>query len=1049
MSSSLPSMPPEVLRRIVLHAIGNDEPGPPKEFLSILLTCKSMLELNTGDLHCCIFASKFEIWSPLRRLGASVLKRETIAELRRRFSMLKRVRNGTVDDNSIVEVLWIAYTMLEDIGLGSRSLRQLEWAKFPDFLGDYIQNKLYEESGNNDGWPKINERNSLAIALSWYCLNEGQSLIDKLMPTYMEAAIVNNEKKSFRAQIMHLLEPFVFAAFRYPIFGANEYFSSAKPDCHSKVVFQTTHGQYPPDPLPKTQITYFGTVTSRAHIPLAPLFASMLYFTRLETVAPVIPPHLRNASCQTRAEAKNLGHKGPTLEDVIEFVNLRHTRFIHIEYCGIGHHQRTLRIDLDEYGPHALGGITGRWQGSYILPFIDNYQSWLKTSTVPSDFKTTGRMPFFLTLEEHYTCEHENIIPHDGEENGTLHAWLPPGCRWEKKNDGIEIFDDRLSFRKFYKTYRQGDPDDITIADIIVTGETDDEHAAAWGAYSIFGRVRLDDGLVMLQRQSLNGLGTTLMRGYVAPCGNFVGRLKGASNGIAPSGWEGNVPPEILEHIAFHVATDVFLGPPSAIVSLISLNRHIYTHLSHTSNDHLYARIFAAKFDTSAAERRLGPQRMTPKVLALELQQRCSYLKRLRAQAGARLSETSNNTTLQDLLFHVYLMALENDGKNERQLREYGRIESWLKIYWFDVKGSSLAFSNLLTNNWPEDDPKLSTAMWLLWFFLRIDNVDDKNPMIQLLRTFALSAHQYRLSLYHWTDFSPTRLKPTSLKVVYYSEELLIEPTPLATPAILSFLTLVKGMVEDRAYPTPLAPSTHPLTFNSSLEWECEWGRCINTGTRENNKPLSGSFKPGSIDGVWEGFFTYTEFTIYAALLAGAPPSILDRNPSVARHRQTWKLREHHLIDNGASSDSEMDREAEILCSLSLGDPLQSYLPAGFLIKEDRDGVLVQEPGKRHGLHYLRAPLVRSNVTSTVKDIIITGEGHSAWGQFNLIGRVRPFDGFISISKEYANGDRGKWLYRGYLVGNVNGNLAGRWRDTLSPVDVPGYEGCFVMSRRR
>jgi len=29
-------------------------------------------------------------------------------------------------------------------------------------------------------------------------------------------------------------------------------------------------------------------------------------------------------------------------------------------------------------------------------------------------------------------------------------------------------------------------------------------------------------------------------------------------------------------------------------------------------------------------------------------------------------------------------------------------------------------------------------------------------------------------------------------------------------------------------------------------------------------------------------------------------------------------------------------------------------------------------------------------------------KGHSAWGQFNLYGRVRPLDGFISFAKEYV-----------------------------------------------
>jgi hypothetical protein len=30
-------------------------------------------------------------------------------------------------------------------------------------------------------------------------------------------------------------------------------------------------------------------------------------------------------------------------------------------------------------------------------------------------------------------------------------------------------------------------------------------------------------------------------------------------------------------------------------------------------------------------------------------------------------------------------------------------------------------------------------------------------------------------------------------------------------------------------------------------------------------------------------------------------------------------------------------------------------------------------------------------------------QGHSAWGQFELIGRVRPGDGFITLSKEYVS----------------------------------------------
>jgi hypothetical protein len=40
---------------------------------------------------------------------------------------------------------------------------------------------------------------------------------------------------------------------------------------------------------------------------------------------------------------------------------------------------------------------------------------------------------------------------------------------------------------------------------------------------------------------------------------------------------------------------------------------------------------------------------------------------------------------------------------------------------------------------------------------------------------------------------------------------------------------------------------------------------------------------------------------------------------------------------------------------------------------------------------------------SRVKDIILSGEGHSSWGEFSLIGRVRPCDGFVNVSKEYVS----------------------------------------------
>jgi hypothetical protein len=64
-------------------------------------------------------------------------------------------------------------------------------------------------------------------------------------------------------------------------------------------------------------------------------------------------------------------------------------------------------------------------------------------------------------------------------------------------------------------------------------------------------------------------------------------------------------------------------------------------------------------------------------------------------------------------------MMLENDGKNLRQLREYAKIDDWLKEYWFDDHGASWAKMAIRVDQWPSDSGQTSLAMWLFWFLLK------------------------------------------------------------------------------------------------------------------------------------------------------------------------------------------------------------------------------------------------------------------------------------------------------------------------------------------
>lgn len=229
------------------------------------------------------------------------------------------------------------------------------------------------------------------------------------------------------------------------------------------------------------------------------------------------------------------------------------------------------------------------------------------------------------------------------------------------------------------------------------------------------------------------------------------------------------VPQEVLEHIALFSATESFLGPPSSLASLLATCRLIHTRLSLTSNPYLYAEIFAYKFDVVSSSGRLWPNSTTHQVLAQELQKRCINLKRIRGRLDAIKDpfRAKDDSGLHQLLFHMYLLMLENEGKNERQMREYAGIDDWLQEYWFSESGASAARDCILRDQWPPDNEQNSLAMWLFWFLLRpglrhlclceyilITNLEEYlHPVesswiaLNVLKSYALGAHKVRTSL--------------------------------------------------------------------------------------------------------------------------------------------------------------------------------------------------------------------------------------------------------------------------------------------------------------
>lgn len=160
----------------------------------------------------------------------------------------------------------------------------------------------------------------------------------------------------------------------------------------------------------------------------------------------------------------------------------------------------------------------------------------------------------------------------------------------------------------------------------------------------------------------------------------------------------------------------------------------------------------------------------------------------------------------------------------------------------------------------------------------------------------------------------------------------------------------------------------------------------------------------------------YTEFTSYAALLSGAPPSVLQRS-LVAQHRQTIKLLEWHLLEE------EEPVTPRTVRPLVPGNPCRGHVPDSLHVHEAGDTLELSEFGGNEPLVYHSLSAIKQQgLKGKVRDIFLTGQaskrsraitcthadcflanqGHSAWGQFSLIGRVRPCDGLISLSKEYV-----------------------------------------------
>lgn len=415
---------------------------------------------------------------------------------------------------------------LEDDG---RNCKQMCQANVYEFLREFLRQCLLEGAVDNNGWPRENELNTLAVALFWF----------------ITSRCCIRETIHLRREFMDLLSHYAYACFRYSCSTEPKY--QFYPSLHVAQLAQQSLAS----PCPSSvTVQYFGEETALVLPPIA-LYAILHQFARAERYPLQVPSGLP----ANRQEALMRGIlQGPTKEDIEYFNNRCTARFNCIS--GL---QSSREHDPDWYwalhslrrgslhvspGAYVFGALAGHWYGSFMAPSINN-EGPIVPSGAPLALSASCRFPTYVRFREYYCYSPWSAVPVMDDENAFSNAFLPRGCHWYRTEDGIKIVGANHSFDTFYTSdLRQplselyNDGAHGGICDIIIIGETEEPYATAWNSYRYIGRVRPCDGLVVLLREPSDGSGSFLLRGYVISSRHLVGRLRNLLGNEEATEWE-------------------------------------------------------------------------------------------------------------------------------------------------------------------------------------------------------------------------------------------------------------------------------------------------------------------------------------------------------------------------------------------------------------------------------------------------------------------------------------------------------------------------------
>ncbi|KIJ50508.1 hypothetical protein M422DRAFT_65664 [Sphaerobolus stellatus SS14] len=569
------------------------------------------------------------------------------------------------------------------------------------------------------------------------------------------------------------------------------------------------------------------------------------------------------------------------------------------------------------------------------------------------------------------------------------------------------------------------------------------------------------------------------------------------------------IPLHILEEIALYAVGSQLTGPPSDVSTLLRVSRTLYNSLAKECNPTFCSRIFRMKFDLNAPLRRLGPRVHDATIQANELVRRFEALGRIKRDAYPR--DGSSDDAITADLWLVYLIFLENDGKNIHQLIDYAELHIFARNFvrfhgrLHDQPAGS-------SNAWTLDSEINALGVWLFWFtdIYRVghENNDERIEILDALNYIYIGSFKYPamhmpITLFrnippNWEprfadgrvfNMSTTPMHPPSIVRQYFGEDLILARPNIVSPTLLASLNRMgppdmpqSGLIDvDRQEVIRMGwrgvrtehftGFEHDEQGKGSLHWEggsqrheCDWMRLLHCYDPRITISLStNAFRPGELDGNWEGrFFTVEGNSLAAAYEAGPTGGALDP-PMIIQMPMQFRLKEFHQFDKDAMltvDDLTLDGIGNGALNSWMPRETKYHATQGYVNGKEVNNMLnVHDPLAGRSVKYRRFAEgletlneewpgdAQAPFSGGVWDVLILGapdpDFAEIWGEQEYVGRVRAWDGLVVIVKIPEN-NLGRWVFHGYIHSGVN--LVGRFRGTSLPVtEESRTEGVWGM----